>query len=156
MPPVRQLLLGAPFQPVRAVAASRAVLRGIGRVDGKYLTTSTFSLRRKNRTKLRPCGVTDALGKAMIAEHIPDAQFFDGDDAEAIDNTACVLMAEVVPPVADTLMDTRDDLARLFSLTAPTLLLREFALCFGEGLLFLAEEARVLDELAVGQGREGF
>ena len=103
MPPVRQLLLGAAFQPVRAVAAPGTVLRGVSRVDGNDLTPGTFSLRREDGTKSRPRGVTDALGKTVVAEHIPDAQFFDSDDAETVDDTTGVLMAEIVPSVPDAL-----------------------------------------------------
>ena len=92
----------------------------------------------------------------MITEHILDAQFFNGNNAEAVDNTPCVLMAEVMPPIANALMDTSNDFTGFFAFTASAFLLGEFALCFGERLFFLAEESRVVNKLAIGESRKGF
>ena len=90
----------------------------------------------------------------MIAQHILDAEFFDGDNAETVDDAPCVLMAEVMATVTNALVNARDNLASLSAFMAPALVLREFALCFGESLLFFAEKARVFEELAIGKGRE--
>ena len=92
----------------------------------------------------------------MITEHILDAQFFNGNNAEAVDNTPCVLMAEVMPPIANALMDTSNDFTGFLAFTAPAFLLGEFALCFGERLFFLAEESRGVNKLAIGESRKGF
>lgn len=92
----------------------------------------------------------------MVAQHSLDAQFLDSDDAEAVDDAPRVLVAEIMAAVADALMDTRNDLAGLLPSTAPALLFCEFALCFRQCLFFLAEEARVSDELTVGECGEGF
>ena len=90
----------------------------------------------------------------MVTEHIRDAQFFDGDNAETVDDAPCVLMAEVMATVTNALVNARDNLASLSAFLAPALVLREFALCFGKSLLFFAEKAWVFEELAVGKGRE--
>ena len=92
----------------------------------------------------------------MIAEQILDVQFFNGNHAEAVDQPSGGLMAEVVPPIADALMDTRNDFLGFLSLAAPAFLFGKFALCLRKSLFFFAEEARVLDKLAIGQSREGF
>ena len=47
-------------------------------------------------------------------------------------------------------------LRAFFLFAAPALLFGKFALCFGKSLFFFAEEARVLDELAIGQSGESF
>ena len=65
-------------------------------------------------------------------------------------------MTEIMPSVANTLMDTRNNLTGLATFTGATGLFRQLALCFGESLFLLAEEAWVLNELAVGQSRKGF
>ena len=154
MPPIRQLLLGAALLPVRAVAASRTVLRSVSRVDGKYLTTGAFSLRRENGTKLRPGGVRDGFRQAVIAKHILDAQFFNSNNAETVDDPPRVLMAKVMPSIADTLMNTRNDFTGFLPSVGAALLFRQLSLCFGKRLLFLAEEAWVYDALSIGEGRE--
>jgi hypothetical protein len=92
----------------------------------------------------------------MILHHALDVEFLDSDDAEPIDDAPSVLVAEVVPPVSDALMDARDNLAGFLSFTRAALLFCKFTLCFGESLFLFAEEARVLDEFAIGQSGEGF
>jgi len=113
VPTVIQLLFGTAFPPVRAVAAPRTILTCVGRVDGNYLTPSAFSLRRENQAELRPGGVCNRLGKAVIAEHSLDTEFFDGNDSEAVDDAPRILMAEVMATVSDALMDARNDLSGL-------------------------------------------
>ena len=92
----------------------------------------------------------------MITEQVLDAQFFNGNNAEAVDNTPCVLMAEAMPPIANALMDTSNDFTGFLAFTAPAFLIGEFALCFGERLFFLAEESRGVNKLAIGESRKGF
>ena len=62
-------------------------------------------------------------------------------------------MYEVMPAVADTLVDAGDNLLCLAAFRAPTertsLLEGEFTLRFGEGFLILTEEARVGNELRI-------
>ena len=90
----------------------------------------------------------------MVTEHILDAQFFDGDNAETVDDAPRVLMAEVMATITNALVNARDDFASLSAFMAPTLLLREFALCFGKSLFIFAEKARASEELAIGKSRE--
>lgn len=67
-------------------------------------------------------------------------------------------MYEIMTTVLDTFMDAPNDFFRgsAFFRAMLGLDLIELALGFGESILFLTEEARVLDELAIGQGDEGF
>ncbi len=67
------------------IPASVAVLACIGRVDGDYLTASTFSLTREDSSEHGPGSIGNGLGKTVIAKHIPDAEFLNGNHAEAID-----------------------------------------------------------------------
>ena len=90
----------------------------------------------------------------MVTEHIRDAQFFDSNDAETVDDAPCVLMAEVMPSVSDALVNARDDFASFFALTTSAFLLGQLTLCFGKSLFIFAEKAWVFEELAVGKGRE--
>ena len=92
----------------------------------------------------------------MITEHILDAQFFNGNDAEAVDDTPRVLVTEVMPPITNALMDTRYDFTDFLAFTAPAFLFGEFALCFGKRLFFLTEESRVVNKLAIGESHKGF
>ena len=92
----------------------------------------------------------------MVLHHAFDVQLFNGNDAEAVDDAPCVLMAEIMAAVSHSFMDTGKNLVRLLSCKASFLGFGLFASRFCKCLLILAEEARVLDELAVGQGRKGF
>lgn len=158
MPSLRQFLLGTAFFSVRAIATGGTVLRSAGRVDGDHQTTSTFSLHRQGVAELRPRSIGNRLGEAMVLYHALNIEFFDGNHAEAVDQPAGLLMHKVMTAVLDPLVNAPHDLFGLFSCFRPVLIFNFIkpALCFGEGGFLLAEEARVLDELTVGEGREGF
>ena len=63
-------------------------------------------------------------------------------------------MSEIVPAVANPLVDARDHLAGFLSCMGAAFLPGEFALRFRQRFLILTEEAWVGDELAVGEGQE--
>lgn len=155
MPTVAQFLFGP-------IATGVAVLACVGGVDGNHLTESrairvtpgTFSLLRENGSPHGPGGVTDALGEAVIAEHSLDVQFFNGKDAVAIDQPAGRLMNKIMSSVADTLVDTGKNLVGPATLTASLLRLGLLSASLRQCLFVTAEEARVVHELAVGQGQK--
>lgn len=97
----------------------------------------------------------------MVLYHAFDVEFFDGNHAEAVDNSPCVLMAEIMATVSDALVDAGKNLVGFAPLTSDfiTTSLPSFGLfasCFRQRLLITAEEARVLNELAIRQSSEGF
>ncbi len=92
----------------------------------------------------------------MVLDHAFDVQFLGGDDAEAVDETPCRLVNEVVATVPDALVDTGNNLFGLAAFSGAANLLGEFPLGLCQSLLITAEETRVGDVLAVGQRREGF
>jgi hypothetical protein len=130
-------------------------LRGRGRIDFDERSASFFRFARELGKECRPRGITDAFRKTMIVEHSVHTEVFYADDPVGIDNLAAFLMGEVLPPKADTLMDTRN---RFTVLTAFRCALSKFAMftlylcqCF----LFLAKEPRVCYLFAIGEGSKG-
>lgn len=63
-------------------------------------------------------------------------------------------MDKVMPAILNAFMDTRDNLASFMPLFRAFRLLGEFALSFGKRLLFVSEEARIVDERTVGESRK--
>ena len=124
MPTLAQFL----FRPI---PASITILRGIGRVHGDHFTESrafsitsgTLSLMREDSTEHGPGGIRDRLGEAVVLHHAFDIELFDGNHPEAVDNTPCGLVNEVMAAVSDTLVDAGDDFAGFLPLTASALLL---------------------------------
>ena len=92
----------------------------------------------------------------MVLHHAFDVQFFNGDYAVAVDYFTGGLVNEVMPPIANPLMDTGNNLFGLPSFSGAANLLCQFALCFGKGFFFFAEETWIVNELAIGESREGF
>jgi hypothetical protein len=69
-------------------ATPGAPLTGIAWVNQCDPTTGAFSLVRRVLHQLIPGGVSNALGKVAVLEHVPDVQIFKGDQAELVDQTA--------------------------------------------------------------------
>ena len=46
----------------------------------------------------------------MVLHHAFDVEFLYGDDAEAVDDAPCILMAEIMAAVSNTLMDAGENL----------------------------------------------
>ena len=94
----------------------------------------------------------------MVLHHALDIKFLDGDDAEPIDQSARLLMNKVVAAVLDALMHTPNNFLRGLPLFRGVLALDliELALGFGECGFLFTEEARVVNELAIGQSGKGF
>jgi len=85
-----------------------------------------------------------------------DIEGFDSDQAKAVDDLSRLLMVEVMATVANTLMDSSDDLLRSTPPFASVLVfdLIKLPLCVCQFLLIGAEEARIGDELPSGESRE--
>ena len=130
------------------------VLRGIGGIDGNHLTSGTFSLLREDGSEHGPRGISDALGETVIAKHILDVEFLDGNHAESVDNAPGGLVGEIMAAVANALMDTRQNLVGFLSRRASFLGFGLLSASLRQCLLVTAEEARIFNELAAGQGHE--
>ncbi len=90
----------------------------------------------------------------MITKHILDSQFFNGNHAEAVDQAAGGLMNKVMATVPDALMDTRQNFVCFLAFRASLLGFGLLPARLCQCLFVLAEEARVVHELAIGQGKE--
>jgi len=97
----------------------------------------------------------NALGKTMIVRHPVNRQILDRDQIKLVDDAATVLVGEVAPSPARSLMYACHDLAPLGAFWRPLLLLAEAALRLGECVFFASEEAWVGDLLPVTEGGEG-
>jgi len=138
------------------VPAPATPLGGVRGIDGHDQTVGSFSLPRQNGAEHPPGSIGNRLGEAVVLDHALDVEPLDGDDAVAVDQPSGGLVDEIVTPVPDALVNARDDSAGLAPLTASTLLFGKFPLSLRQNLLVTAEEARVVDVLAIGQRREGF
>ena len=94
----------------------------------------------------------------MVLHHAFDIQFFNGNHAETVDQFSRLLMHEVVTAVLDALMYAPNDFLRGFPLFGTVLVLDVIkpALRFRQSILFVTEEARVFNKLAIRESGEGF
>ncbi len=118
-------------------------LTRIGRVHLHKLPASFFRFARQFAKKLRPRGIGNAVGQAMIMGHMVDVQVFHADDSKAINNLAAFLMREVVTSELNPLVYTSDNLAMLPTLRRTLSKFAVLALHTGKGFLFLAKEAGI-------------
>jgi hypothetical protein len=147
-----------------ALSATRAVLRGIPWVYVCYSTTGACCLVCRDPHKLSPGDVSNRLCQAVVLHHVGNLERFKGQDAMSIDQCSGCLVAKVIAPVSNALMDTRHDLATLRTrwrpcATAwaqavcglPLLGLGKTALRFCQGLLVCLKAARVGNLFASAQ-----
>src|ERR1043166_4491198 len=87
-----------------AVATLRTVLACIGWIYRYIQPTSICFFVGKVCSKLRPCCISDAFGKAMIMHHAIDGQVFHGDHSTSIDELATFLMGKIATPISNTCM----------------------------------------------------
>ena len=92
----------------------------------------------------------------MVLDHAYDVQFLNGDHAEAVDDLTSGLVNKVMAAIANPLMDTGNNFLRLPSFSGAANLLCQLPLGLRQSIFVAAEEARVLDILAIGQRCEGF
>jgi hypothetical protein len=90
--------------------ATRTALAGVARVNRYHLTASLFRFARQGQYKLTPRRVSNRLRKTVVFEHVRDAQVFDGDHPEAVNQLAGRLVREVAATEADPLVNTRNRL----------------------------------------------
>jgi hypothetical protein len=129
-----------------------AILRSIGRVDSHVSSASFFRFAGQFAEKRRPTGVMNALGQTMVVNHPIDVEVFDTDETIGVDNTTAPLMGEVIPFEGDALMHTGNRFAMLAPLWCAFRQFGVLTLDFGQGFLFLAEKARVVNFLPIGEG----
>ena len=132
-----------------------AVLGRVGRVDFDHHSASFFRFAGELPKERRPRRVTDALGQTMVVKHPTHMQVFHADPPETVHDLAARLMGEVVASERNALMDPRHGLAVLATLLCACGQTGVFALHARQGVLFLAEEARVLNLLRRREGGRG-
>ena len=123
----------------------------------RHFTTTQSSLRAGSVREELPWILRVGFG-LRHGHHVFDLQSFDGNDAKAIHKPSCGLMHKVMATMLDTLMNAGDDTLGFATSLCLVLVLDliELALCFRQSLFVLAEEARVFNELAVGESRKDF
>lgn len=126
-----------------SVSALRTVLACVGWIDRYVLPTSICCFVRQVCSELRPGSILDALSETVIVHHLVDGQVFHGNDIEAVDDLAALLMRKVPTAVTDALMDTGDNLAALGTLRCALRCSREFpCLAYGQSTLYPRHEWR--------------
>ncbi len=107
------------------------------------------------REKGRPGRISNTFGELRVPDHVAHHQSLDGDEPEPLDQQGNLLLNEILPAVADALMDARYHLAPLLLCWRFAPGLGQLALRFGKGFFFLAEEAGIVDVLVCGEIGKG-
>ena len=90
----------------------------------------------------------------MILHHAFCIEFFDDNQTEAVDKPAGSLVNKIMAAKSDTLVNTTHNLHCLTAFLTAMLLFAEFALCFRQSLLVLAEELGIDNELPIRESGE--
>lgn len=137
-----------------SMSTSATILAGVGRVHRHISPTGTFSLVGETSRKLTPRRVTDALGQAMVVDHLIDGHILARNHLMVVDDLPALLMSKVLASVNDAFMHPRHGFAALRSLRRAFDLFRQTPLHRLQGFLVRAEETRVVDGLAVRESRK--
>ena len=132
-----------------SMTTTRTGLRRVCRRHFDDLSRSFFRFRDKACDKGRPGDVTDGFGQLRVLDQVAHYQGLDGDQPEALDQQVDLLPNEVLPAVADALMDTCDHFVAFASLFAAPGLLIASAQCPGKGSFLFPEKAGIVDVGAI-------
>jgi len=78
-----------------AVSTLTTVLRRVGWIDRNHRSTSIGCFVCELCGTLRPRGVLNTLGQAVVMHHLIDRHIFDGDQGKPIDEASALLMGKV-------------------------------------------------------------
>lgn len=87
-----------------SVVTPAAILGCVGWIDIESHSASFFRFAEQLVKKFRPRGIMNAHGKTMVMGHPIRVQVFHADDSTRVDNLPALLVGEIVPPEANTLM----------------------------------------------------
>src|SRR5437588_1182415 len=130
-------------------------LTRVGRVHFDKLSPSFFRFARQFAEELRPRGIGNAFGKAMVMGHTINVQVFHANRTETVYDLPRLLVSEVVTPELDTLMYPRDNLAVFSPFRRALRKLTMLALHLCQGFLFLPEKAGMSNLLSIGESSKG-
>jgi hypothetical protein len=129
-------------------------LTGVGGVYSNILSSGPFCLHRQQLPKSPPRRVRDGLSQTVIVHHPVDFQILYRYQPEAVHYPARMLVREVAPAPACSLMYTRHHLAPFGSLGRALLLPGELTARLSQRLFFRMEEARVVNLITRGESGE--
>ena len=152
-----------------------ARLCGVGRGHFDHASLSFYRFSDERGEKGAPCYICDRCVQSSLAacpvghilpcrfvqfglrpfDQVAHGQRFDGNQPEAIDQTAGLLLDEVLAPPADALMDSCHDLAPLASFWATPFRFGETTVRFDQVFCFFPEKARGCNLFAGGEKGEG-
>jgi hypothetical protein len=141
---------------VYVFTATAALLACTPRIHSHHRDTGTFGLVSQDRQEAAPCGVRDCPAEPVVPDHSANVQAFHRDQAVATDQVQRSFVVMLSPLIGDVGMKNTNDLDGLASIRAALLLAADGALSTTQSRKFLFEEARVLDNLTVGSGKEVF
>ena len=150
-------------------------LCGVGRGHFDHASLSFYRFSDERGEKGAPCYICDRCVQSSLAacpvghilpcrfvqfglrpfDQVAHGQRFDGNQPEAIDQTAGLLLDEVLAPPADALMDSCHDLAPLASFWATPFRFGETTVRFDQVFCFFPEKARGCNLFAGGEKGEG-
>jgi len=131
---------------------ARAKLGSAIGIHPDKLSPSLFRFGREYAEELPPTGIGNGFCKTMIAQHLINIKFLNGNYAKLVNYPSCFLMQEVMSPVENALIDAGNNLPGSPSFSRPLLHLGELPLGFSECLLVCPEEAWIMNSLASRKG----
>src|SRR5258708_11236478 len=127
------------------------VLAGIGRWHGYDSTPSVCCFGFEDGTELRPTGIRDALGQAVVPYHVGDPQVFEIDRVVLLDQLQGFLVVEVLSLPLHLQVRFRQERDRLAAAMAPFLAPRHAPLRRLEPPFGFTIPAWITDVLAIGR-----
>lgn len=138
------------------VAAPRAILTRIRWINQNDSSTSFFRFVDKNGFELSPSRVSDALGKAMVPDHIAGCNVLHRNNAVLVDQPMANLMDKVKSSILDPFVNPSNSFTSKPSFRCPLSFFTKPSLNLGEFLFISTKETRVLDLLALVRGQKAF
>lgn len=118
--------------------------------------TGPFCLVRGTPEEFPPCGVADAFGKMMIADHVLDLQVLNRNHAVLVDDSARDLVCKVHALISDLLMLPGQLLDGLSPITPAFLSSAHSTLSYSDISLGISKEPRIFNKLSVAGNSKVF
>lgn len=135
--------------------ASGAYLTSVARIDQHHTASSVLSFLHRVDYQLSPRSVRNALGKAMVLDHILDAQVLETNHVVFIDKLTAQLMTKISSSISNTLVNVGHNPPPSGALRRALFGLTQTALGLSKGFLFFAKEARIGNLFTIGEHSEG-
>lgn len=138
------------------VAAIRASLRSVGRVDCSDNSIGAFCLIDCVLNSLVPANIRNRFAKTMVFDHSFDVQIFKENSVVIFNEKVRDLMSKIGTSVFNSIVNLRNYFALFIAFFRASRLLAQPSLSDAENLFITLKESRIINFNAVAQGAECF